>query len=297
LLDWLATEFTASGGSNAPGWSIKQMHRLIMRSAVYQRSAEHPQPAAAARLDPENKLLARFSPRRLTAEELRDSILAASGELSQVAGGPGIFPEINLDVALQPRQIMGTLAPIYEPSPTREQRNRRTVYAFQVRNLPNPLLEVFNAANPNTSCERRDESTVTPQVFALFNSKFSHDMALAMAHRIATANPDRAAQVEQAFRAALGRQPSAREKASALAHVEKLLEHHRRTPPVREKLPNPLVLTHVGELTGKKFEFVADWDLGKYEFNLAPADVSAEIRALAELCLVLLNCNEFMYVY
>ena len=79
------------------------------------------------------------------------------------------------------------MTPIWEPSPTRVERNRRTVYTLQLRGLPNPLLDVFNAAGMNTSCERREASTVTPQVFALFNSQFAHDTALAMAFRIASA--------------------------------------------------------------------------------------------------------------
>ena len=88
-----------------------------MTSAVYQRSAAHPEIDRVRQIDPENKLLSHYSPRRLAAEELRDSILAAAGALNLEAGGPGVFPEINRDLALQPRQIMGTIAPAYEPSP------------------------------------------------------------------------------------------------------------------------------------------------------------------------------------
>jgi len=291
LLDWLTQYFVEHR------WSVKELHRLILRSAAYQRSTEHPELEKVRHVDPENKLLAVFAPRRLTAEELRDSILAASGELSATMGGPGVFPKINPEVALQPRQIMGTLAPIYEPSPTREQRNRRTIYTFQMRSLPNPLLEVFNIPIMNTSCERRDQSTVTPQVFALFNSRFTHDMALAMAKRLEDLSKNRDEQIEQTYRLALSRRPTAKELALCRAHVEKMIEHHRRFAPVREERPKKLVRSHVGELTGKRFEFVEDWDLENYEYNLHPADVSAETRALAELCLVLLNCNEFIYVY
>lgn len=291
LLDWLAQYFVEHR------WSVKAMHRLIMRSAAYQRGGEHPDLQKLAEADPENKLLAHFPSRRLTAEELRDSILQVSGELNLIAGGPGVFPEINLDVALQPRQIMGTLAPIYEPSPRREQRNRRTVYAFQIRNLANPLLEVFNAAGMNTSCERREESTVTPQVFALFNGQFAHDMALAMADRVVQNSQESSVQVTLAFRQALGRAPTTSELARCIAHLESMTTHHRRTTPIVPKLPNPLVLTHVGELTGARFEFVEDWDTGAYEFNLRATDVPPETRALAEICLVLLNSNEFAFVY
>jgi hypothetical protein len=104
---------------------VKELHRVMMTSAAYQQEGEHPDMKHVREVDPENKLLSYYPPRRLTAEELRDSILAVSGELSPHAGGPGTYPEINTDVALQPRQIMGTIAPVYHESPTREERHRR----------------------------------------------------------------------------------------------------------------------------------------------------------------------------
>ncbi|HEX2054161.1 MAG TPA: DUF1553 domain-containing protein, partial [Actinomycetota bacterium] len=85
LLDFLAEWFVANG------WSIKKLHRLIMTSEAYRRSGEHPDPERLAELDPNNELLARFAARRLTAEELRDAMLAATGELSTAMGGPGVF--------------------------------------------------------------------------------------------------------------------------------------------------------------------------------------------------------------
>ena len=69
--------------------------------------------------DARNQLLAYFPPRRLAAEELRDAMLSASGELNRQQGGPGVFPEINWEAALQPRHIMGSVAPAYQPSPSR----------------------------------------------------------------------------------------------------------------------------------------------------------------------------------
>ena len=163
LLDWLATYFMIHD------WSVKEMHRLIMRSYSYQQSANGLNANALRKNDPEEKLWSHFLPRRLTAEELRDSMLAVSGELSETSGGPPVFPEINLEAALQPRHIMGSLAPVYMPSAKRDERNRRTIYTVQIRSLISPMLQVFNAAPTELSCERRDATTVTPQVFALFN--------------------------------------------------------------------------------------------------------------------------------
>ncbi len=192
---------------------------------------------------------------------------------------------------------MGTIAPAYVPSPKREQRHRRTVYTVQMRNLANPLQEVFNAADMNSSCERRDATTVAPQVFALFNSEFTHDMALHMARHLESLASDRPGQVDRAFLLAFGRPPDDRERSLCLAHVESMLEHHRRTEPrTEEKAPGQVVRNHIGELSGKRFEFVEDWDLKDVEPNIKPSDVSPETRALAELCLVILNANEFIYL-
>lgn len=291
LLDWLATYFVEHGSS------VKQLHRLIMRSAAYQQSGEHPDFKRLQEVDPENKLLSFYPPRRLTAEELRDSILAVAGELSLHAGGPGTFPEINTDVALQPRQIMGTIAPVYHESATREERHRRTIYTYQTRNLPNPLLEVFNQPNSNASCERRDATMVTPQAFTLMNGQFAHDMALAMASHLVAASSDPAAQIEQGFHLCFGRGPMPAERQACLDHLRATTEHHRRHPPVKREMSTRVVRDHVGELTGAKFEFIEDWSDLKYEPNLQPADTPPEVRALAEICLVLLNANEFVYVY
>ena len=252
LLDWLASEFIESG------WSVKSMHRLILRSSTYRRSGVPADPERLAEVDPENKLLSYFPPRRLTAEEIRDAILAVSGELSSTAGGPPVHPEINQDVALQPRQIMGTVAPAYRPSPTREERHRRTIYTAQIRNLPNPLLEVFNAADMNNSCERRDASTVAPQVFALFNGRFPHDMALAMAVRLEGLADDLPGRIEAAFRLAFGRGPTEQEMSICREHVAAMAEHHRAVEPAREDIPRQIVRHHVAELSGAPFTFVEE---------------------------------------
>jgi hypothetical protein len=309
LLDWLARYFVDHG------WSIKAMHRLIAKSAVYQRSAAHPEIERSRQVDPENKLLSHFSPRRLAAEELRDSILAAAGALNLEAGGPGVFPEINRDLALQPRQIMGTIAPAYEASPAKAQRNRRTIYTFQQRNLPNPLLEVFNGPNLNESCEQRDASVSAPQAFALFNSQFLNDAALEMARNIdcgfrttdcglkedktigKSASRSPRAAIERVFRMAFQRRPSSQEMTRCLEHLERMNRYHAAVPPRAEIAPKRIVRSIIGELTGKQFDFEEDWDPAAYEFNVKPGQVTAGVRALAELCLVLLNSNEFAYVY
>ncbi len=291
LLDWLAGYFVERG------WSVKEMHRLIVRSHSYQQSTQHPDMEAIRSADPEEPLWARFLPRRLTAEELRDSVLFVSGQLNLEMGGPGVFPEINLEAALQPRHVMGSTAPPFVPSPTRAERNRRTVYTIQIRSLINPLLEVFNSAPTENACERRDETTVTPQVFALFNSQFAHDFALAMADRVARSAKGSSGQIKLAFELAYGRSPTAKEMKACQAHLKTTFEHHRKTAPADFQYPVKVTRAMVEELTGEMFEFEEDWDMAGYQYNLRPSEVTPQTRALAELCLVLLNSNEFVYVY
>ncbi len=118
LLDWLAASFIESG------WSTKALHRLILSSAAYARASTHPQPELVTARDPDGSRYAVFKPRRLTAEELRDAFLAVSGELNRTAGGIPVRPEMNREAALQPRQVMGTFAEAWQPSPLPEQRHR-----------------------------------------------------------------------------------------------------------------------------------------------------------------------------
>ncbi len=291
LLDWLANDFIAHG------WTMKRMHRLMMLSAAYQRSADPADAKAVEKADPENHLLSYFSPRRLEAEELRDSILEASGELSGDTGGPGTFPEINEDVARQPQQIMGTLMPAYRPSPTKAERNRRTIYTFQKRNMVDPFLDVFNGPSVNESTEERAATTVPTQVFALFNSQFIHDMGLAFAARVESLGGDSNAQVDNAFRYALGRLPREQERRSAVDFLSKMTAVQQQQLPPSKKSRTPLVRSITSELTGAEVRIEEDPDPARYEENLQPGDVTAHTRALADLALVLFNSNEFAYVY
>jgi hypothetical protein len=272
LLDWLAAYFVESG------WSVKALHRAILLSAAYQSAS--------------------LTPRRLEAEALRDSVLAVSGELSLEAGGPGTFPEINEDVARQPQQRMGSVSPAYHPSARKSQRHRRTIYMFQQRTLVDPMVEVFNGPTLDLACERRDASTVPTQAFALFNSQFMHEMALAFALRLEREAPSGvAAQVERAFRLAYGREPGPEEFPIAMGHLERLTIHHTLNPTPARAAPMPVVHTITSELTGKNFRFVQQEDPEPYEHNVHPLEVKPSTRALADFVLVLLNSNEFVYVY
>jgi hypothetical protein len=292
LLDWLAAQFMESG------WSFKALHRLIMTSEAYRRSATHPDLKALREKDVLGTSYAVFAPRRLSAEELRDAMLAATGELNRTLGGIPNRPEINLEAALQPRQVMGTFASAWVPNPKPEQRHRRSLYALKLRGLTDPMLEVFNAPTPDFSCERREASTVTPQVFSLFNGQSTQSRSLALAHRAVKETRTDKEAIARIFALTFSRTPNAEETKSCLAHwrdIEALIGNEK---PPNQKPPLEVRRDAVEENTGEKFSF--NEKLHSYaEFvpDLQPSDVPEHTRALADVCLALLNSNEFAYVY
>lgn len=292
LLDWLAADFIENG------WTLKRMHRLIMTSAAYRRSTQHENLDQLAAVDPDNKLLARFTPRRLTAEEIRDSMLAASGELNRELGGLPVMPEINWDVALQPRMIQFSLAPAYQASPTPEQRNRRSIYAYRVRGQANPFLEIFNQPNPNESCQLRNSAAVTPQAFTLINSEAATDRSIGLALRAQSEADDVEGQIRRAFQLALAREPNADEINRLEAYFVEMRNYHTDNEPKSVPYPTKVKRSLVEELSGEPFEYY-EW-LPVYENytpDAKPWTVDASTRALADVCLLLFNSNEFVYVY
>lgn len=294
LLDWLAVEFVDQG------WSIKSMHRLIMGSEAYRRSTNYSSPGFIAEKDPEGTSYAVFTPRRLSAEELRDSMLLVSGELNRRSGGIPIRPDMNLEAALQPRMIMGTFAPSYVPNPKPEQRNRRTIYAHKTRGQRDPFLEVFNQPGPDLSCEVRDASNVTPQVFTLFNSEESLDRSIAFADRVLkerVGESDEAA-VERAFNLVYGRSPMPDELVAALSHWREMTEVQKGIDFEPRNYPVDVTREATDENTGMPFSFDEKLRVfEEYVHDLQPQEVDARTRGFADLCLALLNSNEFVYVY
>ncbi len=292
LLDWLATEFVRSG------WSVKHLHKLILTSAAYRRSSHHPDVEQLDALDVRRTRYAVFQVRRLTSEELRDAMLMVSGELEYEMGGLPARPDMNIEAALQPRQIMGTFAPSYTPNVDPEQRNRRSIYVLKLRGLRDPFMTTFNQPSPDESCEMRDASNVTPQVFALFNSEESADRALAFANRVIQSTSSDTEAIEQVFQLALGRSPARDELRAARIHWKECLEEHTESTPVEREVPTEVVRRANEENTGEEFNFTETlFEFQDYRHDLQPCEVDARTRALAELCLVLLNTNEFVYIY
>jgi hypothetical protein len=292
LLDWLAWTFVREG------WSVKTMHRLIMSSEAYRRASLHSEPKDLALKDAEGISYAVFAPRRLEAEELRDAMLSVSGELNATLGGIPNRPEMNLEAAMQPRMVMGTFAEAWQPSPLPQQRHRRSLYALRLRGHRDPFLEVFNAPASNLSCEARDASNVTPQVFALFNSEISFDRAIAMALRVLKEERSREGTITRLFQLAYGRVPSSEETVDCLAHWQKMTTRHQKMTFAPTVYPKEVVRQAVEENTGERFTFTEPLEMyADFVPDVKASDVGPKVRGLAEVCLVLLNSNEFAYVY
>ncbi|MBM3762297.1 MAG: DUF1553 domain-containing protein [Acidobacteria bacterium] len=208
LLDWLTAKFTGEDG-----WSLKKLHKRILMSATYQQSSDSR--AEAAKVDPENKLLWKFSRRRLEGESIRDSMLAASGMLNTKMGGPGVFPPLPAGSLPKGYQL-------WKAVPESDENLRRSVYIFVRRNLRYPMFQSFDFPDTHESCARR-QATVTPdQALELLNGKLIHEWARGMARRVDNDRGlDVSAKAERALRMAYSRVPNAEEIASAAAFLKK----------------------------------------------------------------------------
>lgn len=220
LLDWLATEFVAKG------WSMKAMHRLILNSKAYRMSIASEPKAAAA--DPANDLFWRFNPRRLTAEELRDSMLASTGELNLEMEGPSVYIPLPDEVLA----TSSTKGGKWGSSPP-DQANRRSVYVKIKRSLQPPQFTDFDMADTDNSCPVRFTTTVPTQALAMMNSEFVHNEADALAKRLEREIPgDLHAQIKRAFELVLSRDPDESEVVLSLGFINKLKTESQLAPDV-----------------------------------------------------------------
>lgn len=291
LLDYLATWFMQNG------WSIKKLNHLIVTSQAYRRDSRHPDEDTLAEADPDGDLYAKFQPRRLVAEELRDAMLAISGELNRDVGGIPCRPDLNLEVAFQPRQIMGGTASVYEPDPMPTQRNRRTLYAERIRGLRDPFLESFNQPGPDKSCELRETSTVAPQALTLLNSQEVLERAVAFADRLVQQNVSDDQTIRAAFQLALGREPTVAETELCLDHWQHATAEERLARHEPIVLDSQIDRTVMAEKTGQPYTFTEAMPAYRdYQPDLSLADVDAPTRGLAHVLVVIFNSNEFAYL-
>ncbi|MEW5980706.1 MAG: DUF1553 domain-containing protein, partial [Acidobacteriota bacterium] len=205
LLDWLAVEFMEQG------WSLKNLHRLIVTSATYRQSSQVT-PELYTK-DPYNRLLARGPRFRVEGEIVRDIALAASGLLNEKVGGPSVYPPAP-DFLFTPPASFG-------PKNWHEEqgadRYRRAIYTFRYRSVPYPVLQNFDAPNGDFACVRRPRSNTPLQALTTLNEPLFFEAAQALAFRtLREGGATDAARIEYAFRRCLSRKPTAGESAELL---------------------------------------------------------------------------------
>jgi hypothetical protein len=206
LLDFLAGQLVANG------WRLKPIHRLILLSDAYMQSSREAVDPAAARADPDDRLLCRFPKRRLSAEEIRDAMLAAAGQLNLKIGGPSVMLPVDAELTHQ----------LYKPSQWQvsasvEDQRRRSIYLIAKRNLRLPFMESFDQPALTTSCSRRESSTHAPQALELLNGRMANELAGAMADRLAKdCGSDERRIVEEAYQLTMGRVPTEKERELAV---------------------------------------------------------------------------------
>jgi hypothetical protein len=209
LLDYLANELVAGD------WEIKRLQRMIVTSGTFRQATQSPNENAADKIDPDNTLLWRQNRRRLSAEQLRDSLLALSGRLNRQAGGPSVMPPVKqelIDLLYDPAQ--------WQVTPDARQHDRRSVYLVAKRNLRLPMLEVFDQPDLQISCSRREASTHAPQSLELLNGELANDLARSFADRLRREAGDAPGQqIERAFLLAAGRLPTPLERDRSLAFL------------------------------------------------------------------------------
>jgi hypothetical protein len=198
LLDWLASEFIRSG------WSVKHIQRLILTSRTFQQASSVPSDPSVLSKDATNTLLWRFSPRRLDAEIIRDSILAVTGSLDLTPGGPGfMLYEPNANYARNW---------IAETGDFEREDYRRMIYALKLRMEPDAIFAAFDAPDGGQVCPSRPRSTTPLQALNLYNSQFVLDQAAKLAATAQTA--------AKAYQLVYQRQPTKDELTTAEAFVK-----------------------------------------------------------------------------
>jgi len=258
LLDWLAVELMERG------WSLKQIHRLIVTSETYRQSSAVT-PALLER-DPDNRLLARGSRMRVDGEIIRDITLAASGLLNRRVGGESVFPPSPDFLYLPP----ASYGPKVWTESTGADRYRRALYTFRFRSVPHPVLQNFDTPNGDSACVRRSRSNTPLQALTALNEPLFVEAARALAWRtVREGGATEMARLGYAFRLVLGRAPSAEEAKILLD----LLKRQRLRFQTGEANPWNLATDHPEKSNplpqGVRMDDVAAWTaLTRVLFNL-----------------------------
>ncbi|HYF35399.1 MAG TPA: DUF1553 domain-containing protein, partial [Prosthecobacter sp.] len=262
--DYLATEFMSNG------WSLKQLHRLIMTSATYRKSSQRTPDRDL--IDPDNRLLSRMNVLRLEAETLRDSLLAVSGKLNAKAGGPPVPVTFNEEggiiIGIDTRDTAGRQTGKYIALNGDEYR--RSIYVQARRTMPLEMFATFDApAMTDANCASRPVTTVSPQSLLLMNNGYMREYSQDFAKRLLNeAGADVEKQVTRAWNLCYSRNPSMADHQAAVEFVKAQTKHYETHP--------------------AKFEHVSG---PPEKVDAKPAEL-----ALAALCHALMSSNAFLYV-
>ncbi|MFO1062363.1 MAG: PSD1 and planctomycete cytochrome C domain-containing protein [Pirellulales bacterium] len=215
LLDYLARDLMNHD------WHLKHLHREILLSATYRQSSESNDKALAA--DPDNRLLWRQSIRRLSAEQVRDGVLAVSGHLNEQQTGPSIFQTLSAEV-LASQSVPGKGWGKSSPS----DQARRSIYIHVKRSLPVPMLSAFDLPETDTSCEARFLTTQPAQALGMLNSDWMQEQATALADRVRReAGDDLRAQARRALELTCSAPPKEADVEELLSLVDRLKTKHQ----------------------------------------------------------------------
>lgn len=222
LLDWLATEFVRSG------WDVKAMHKLIVMSATYRQSSEAT--GSLLQRDPENRLLAHGSRRRLSPFAIRDAALFNSGLLVDKIGGPSVKPYM-------PPGIWKSISNAKYAQDKGDKLYRRSMYTYWRRTVPPPTMMAFNAAARETCIVRSDMTTTPLQALTMLNNVTFVESARFLAERmIARPEEDTAGRIGWAFRLATSREPNTNELELLTEDLATFLQQFQDAPQSAKKL-------------------------------------------------------------
>ena len=260
VLDWLASEFVERG------WSLKQLHKLIMTSTVYRQASRRDSEKAA--IDPDNRFLSRKPIQRLEAEIIRDRILATSGQLNPKMFGPPVT--VSEDDVGQIVVASGA------------EGLRRSVYVQTRRTMPVSMLRQFDMPVMAVNCDKRASSTVSTQSLMLMNSDFMLEHAESFARRLGPeAGGDPRRQVVLAWRLAFTRLPTEKEMDRSLAFLDRQVEYLKTSEPAQKEDKNE----------DKKED---EKETEKEDQEVKRLD--PELQALTNLCQALMASSEFLYI-
>ena len=214
LLDWLAVWFR----DEARG-SVKALHHLILSSQTYQQSVFHQE--ASTTLDPDNRLLWRMNRLRLTAEQVRDSLLLFSDHIDLTMGGPPVVQFVDrCPATFKPDGGAPAFIDYESFSPASPQNRRRAIYRFLFRTLPDLFMDALDAPDGGAITPIRSQSTTALQAFALLNNAFVIQQCEQIAAR-ATRDSQSEAAVACVFRIMLQREPNKNEHSVFVGYSER----------------------------------------------------------------------------